>query len=74
MLIDGDTIVKSFSPLREQGGVSAQGAGHGAGAFIAYEFSASAPTIQISLVGLAAGRGSFRRRLAYFIRNYSFKT
>ena len=66
MLIDGDTIVKSFSPLREQGGVSAQGAGHGAGAFIAYEFSASAPTIRISLVGLAAGRGVIQTPLSLF--------
>jgi Cu/Zn superoxide dismutase len=49
--IQGETIVQSFSPLREQGGVSAAGQGHGAGAFISYEFVATSSTLALSLVG-----------------------
>lgn len=49
--VGGQPIVQSFSPLREQGGVSAAGQGHGAGAFIAYEFVATGSTLEVSLIG-----------------------
>ena len=35
--------------MREQGGVTAAGSGAGAGAFIAYEFTAQTPQLTITL-------------------------
>ena len=56
-MIDGRMVVKDFSPMREQGGVMAQGSGAGAGAFIAYEFFCQSSQMRISLSGAQTDPG-----------------
>ena len=43
--------------MREQGGVTAAGSGAGAGAFIAYEFTAQTPQLTITLSGKDVNEG-----------------
>ena len=57
VMIDGRMVVKDFSPMREQGGVMAQGSGAGAGAFIAYEFFCQSSQMRISLSGAQTDPG-----------------
>ena len=54
ILVNDEVVVRSFSPLRTQGGVSAQGEGSGAGAFVAHEFTASSSSLRVTLQGESA--------------------
>ena len=57
VMVDGRMVVKDFSPMREQGGVMAQGSGAGAGAFVAYEFFCQSSQMRISLSGAQTDPG-----------------